>query len=226
MNTITECGLVPRVVTDPSEIEQLRWFQTQRYFESGLLTTMPRSLPEDQFLEDSTYFGVFYGDQIQATARIVRSSNSAELLRYHPLFPAAHARMNVDRDCIAEVSRLAVASHTPHYQALSLLSREFLRHGVLHQEGLLLVCSIGRPLVRILNRLLGVPVEIIGPPIDRYGDFVEETLPVLIDTVRCLDRFRMHDGRRWEFFLEGMVIDLTDPIETRTHGYSYLPTAV
>jgi len=73
-----------------------------------------------------------------------------------------------------------------------------------------LVAAVEKPLVRILNHLLGVPLHVIGPSIHYSGDYRGECVPILIDTVECLNNFRLHKSRRWEFFMDGLVIDLTD----------------
>jgi len=157
----------------------------------------------------STYFGVYADDEIQATARIVHAAGGLPLMDHHPLYPAVARRLEAEADHVAELSRLAVGRTMPHYDVLSLLSREFLRFGMRNQHATLLVASVEKPLVRILNRLLGVPLQIIGPAIPQYGDYKGETVPIMIDTVECLDNFRRKQSRRWEFFIEGLVIDLT-----------------
>lgn len=212
MNTVTDLSrLMPRVVADPHEIERLRWFQLQRYVDGGLLDTMPLMLPQDPTVRASTYFGVYVDDEIQATARIVRATSGLPMLEHHVLYPSVQEELDDASGIVAEVSRLAVGSHTRHYQALALLSREFLRFGLRNPHATLLIASVEKPLVRILNRMLGVPLQIIGPPIEKYGAYNGECVPILIDTVACLENFRRHESRRWEFFIEDLVIDLTEP---------------
>lgn len=201
--------LRPRVVTDPHEIDRLRWFQMNRYFEGGLLDEPPKSLPPDDTVAHSTYFGVYDNDEIQATARIVRSSAGLPMLEHHALYPSIGARLEESAGTVGEISRLAVSSSTPHYRALALLSREFLRYGLRNQHATLLIASVEEPLVRILNRLMGIPLQVIGPTIDQYGQYNGATVPIMIDTVQCLDNFRRKESRRWEFFVEDLVIDLT-----------------
>lgn len=211
MNTVTDLPeLRPRVVSDPSEIDRLRWFQMNRYFEGGLLDSPPTCLVDDPTIEHSTYFGVYAGDEIQATARIVKADTGLPMMEHHGLYPAAEHMLEESAGTVAEISRLAVSSSTPHYRALSLLSREFLRFGLRNQHATLLVASVEKPLVRILNRLLGVPLQVIGPTIDQYGIYHGETVPILIDTIKCLENFRAKQSRRWEFFIDGLVVDLTD----------------
>lgn len=211
MNTVTDLSeLSPRVVFDRTEIDRLRWFQMNRYFESGLLDQPPTGLVADASVELSTYFGVYNSeDEIQATARVVRATSGLPMLTHHPIYPSVHAFLDEAQGTVAEVSRLAVATNTPPYQALALLSREFLRFGLRNQHATLLIASVEKPLVRILNRLLGVPLQIIGPPIDQYGAYNGECVPILIDTVACLEHFRQQGSRRWDFFMEGLTLDLT-----------------
>ncbi|KAG1648345.1 hypothetical protein GQR58_029925 [Nymphon striatum] len=211
MKTVIDLSqLQTRVVSDHAEVARLRWFQLTRYFESGLLDELPTKLPHDPDVAHSTYFGIYRGNEIQATARIVKAPSGPPMLEHHELNPSPKARLELHSAETAEVSRLAVGRHTPHFHALSLLCREFFHHGVLNQEATLLLASVEKPLIRVLNRVLGIPVEIVGPPIDQYGHFKGATLPVLIDTLRCLDVTRRHASPRWEFFTEGLVMDLTE----------------
>ena len=210
MNTVINSSeLSPRIVSDRSQIDELRWFQVNRYVESGLLDELPAALDNDPSVDHSTYFGVFNGGEIQATARIVRATTGLPMLQHHPIYPNIVERLERAHGSVAEVSRLAVGSESPHYSALALLSREFLRFGLRNQHATLLIASVEKPLVRILNKLLGVPLQIIGPPIDKYGSFNGECVPILIDTVECLMNFRQKTSRYWDFFLEDIVIDMT-----------------
>lgn len=211
MNTVIDLSeLSSRIVEDPDQIDRLRWFQIHRYFESGLLDDLPSQLPDDPMVARSTYFGVYHGDEIHATARIVRDVGGLPLLDHHVLHPAAREELRSNHGAVAEVSRLAVGRSTPHQRALLFLAREFLHFGLRNQHAMLLIASVEKPLVRILNRMLGVPLQVIGPTIDKYGPYNGETVPILIDTVQCLQNFRNKQGRRWEFFMEDAVIDLTD----------------
>jgi len=212
MNTVIDLrDLRTRVVTDRQQIDQLRWFQINRYFEGGLLDDPPTGLPVDETVAHSTYFGVFDNDgAIQATARILRATAGLPILEHHELYPAARERILEAPHIVGEMSRLAVRSSATHYQAVALLAREFLRYGLVNEHATLFVASVEKPFVRILNRLLGVPLHVIGPTIDKYGPYNGATVPILVDTVECLDHFRRKESRRWEFFTEDLVIDLTD----------------
>ena len=212
MDTVTDLSeLAARVVFDRAEIDRLRLFQINRYFESGILVELPKMLAPDPSIELSTYFGLYnHDDEIQATARIVRAAAGLPMLEHHPIFPDMLGRLQAAKNSVAEISRLAVGTDTPHYRALALLSREFLRFGLQNQHATVLVAAVEKPLVRILNHLLGVPLHVIGPSIHYSGDYRGECVPILIDTVECLNNFRLHKSRRWEFFMDGLVIDLTD----------------
>ena len=57
MDTVTDLSeLAPRVVFDRAEIDRLRLFQINRYFESGILVELPKMLAPDPSIELSTYF--------------------------------------------------------------------------------------------------------------------------------------------------------------------------
>lgn len=228
MNRVTDQNeLVPRVVFDRAEIERLRWFQIERYHSAGLVKTIPRRLAFDPFVSQSTYFGVYKGDEIVATARIVQAA-VPEILRYHDLHPDTLAKLQRNRSCVAEVSRLAVSKDTEPYRALSLLSREFLRYSAQSPEGLLLLGSVEHPLVRILDRLLGVPVDVVGPPLAQYGSYPGETVPILIDTINCIEVFSRNAARQASFFMEDLVLDIREqqaPVSDIPYAEAFISAA-
>ena len=209
MNTVTDPSeLFSRVVLDRGEIDRLRWFQMNRYFEGGLLDERPRTLSDDPSLSWSTYLGIYRDNEIQATARIIRATTGLPMLEHHVVYPSVQDELDAAHGTVAEISRFAVCSSTPHFRAGALLGREILRFGWQNQHATILIASVEKPFVRILTHL-GVPLQIIGPQIEQYGAFNGACVPIKIDTVECLDNFRRQASRRWEFFTEGLVIDLT-----------------
>lgn len=209
MNTVTDLSeLSSRIVFERDEIDRLRWFQMNRYFEGGLLDDRPSTLPDDPSVALSTYFGVYRGEEIKATARIVRATTGHAMLDHHTIYPTVRDQLDAASGTVAEISRFAVCSSTPHFEAFALLSRALLHFGLQNQHANILIASVEKPFVRILNRLLGVPLQIVGPAIEQYGAFNGQCVPIKIDTVEVLDTLRRHASRRWEFFLEGLVIDL------------------
>lgn len=218
IRVIDQTELSPRVVLDRVQIDRLRWFQVKRYFESGLLDQLPTELGDDSSIDSSTYFGVYQGDEVQATARIVRTASALPMLEHHEIYPHIGELLEEAHGTVAEVSRLAVGSKTVRYNALALLSREFLRFGLRSQDATLLIASVEKPLVRILNRILGVPLQVIGPAIEKYGAYNGECVPILIDTVECLENFQQQGSRQWAFFMEDLVIDLTSIRRLQLHS--------
>ena len=211
MITVTDPSeLVPRAVFDRSEIDRLRWFQVERYFDAGLLDQLPVCLGNDPSVDQSTYFGVYDGCDIQATARIVRATTGLPMLDHHVLYPHFEDLVQSNLDTVAEISRLAVGKSTTNYRALELLSREFLRFGLRNQYATILIASVEKPLVRILSRTLGVPLQIIGPPIEKYGSYNGECTPIMIEPIECLLHFQNKRSRLWEFFTEDLEIDLRE----------------
>jgi len=218
MKSIRTSHLRASVVSSPNEIQRLRWFQQRRYVESGLLPELPPVLPLDAAVRRSTYFGVYTSgdnvmtpDPVMATARIVRGASLSMLTQYE-LFPASRDILAAASGRVSEISRLAVNRATPNYAALALLSREFLRFGIANHEASLLVASVERPLVRMLNQVLRVPVEVIGDEIDQCGPFKGACVPVLIDTSECVRVFSQDNSQRKDFFLEGISPDLVHAV--------------
>lgn len=217
MKTVKNSTLLPRVVTDAGEIERLRWFQQHRYFEAGLLSSMSHSLPNDPIVAHSTYFGVYDGEDIAATARVV-CIEDLPLFDHHAIDPEFQYRLDAAQGHVGEISRLAVEQSTGHYVALALLAREFLRFGLSSPQASLLVASVEQPLVRMLGQVLGVPLHVIGDEIASYGNYNGACLPILIDTAECMRAFMAKDCRQHEFFTEDLVIDLT--AETPQHSFA------
>lgn len=207
MKPVNKSTLSARVVTEPAAINRLRWFQTERYLDAGLVSHISATLPEDPFVAASTYFGVYDGDQVAATARVV-CVDDMPMLTYHSLAPDFQDRLAASRGSTAEISRLAVDRSTPNFVALALLSREFLHFGLNNPQASLLVASVERPLVRMLDQLLGVPLHIMGDEIPGYGHYEGACVPILIDTAECLRAFKAQKSRYWQFFIEDLVIDL------------------
>ena len=212
MTTVTDrLSLFPCVVSDPCEIDRLRWFQTARYVECGLLDQLPQELPADPHVHLSTYFGVYTEDgEIQATARIVSDDIGLPMMKYHSLFPEAQASFDACRGTVSELSRLAVAGDAARRLNLSLLGREIIRFGADNPQASLLFASVSDSLRRILNRILQAEPQLAGPAIPQYADFAGVVSPIMMDIVKCIAALRQRDDARSRFFFEDLVIDLTD----------------
>lgn len=207
MPITTPQGRCAQVVRDKAELERVRWFQLERYFESGLIDHLPNELPADELVECSTYFAAYSptGD-IWGTCRLISADlGRLPLLRDHAIESAYHEQLRVEPDQVAEISRLAVSMGAPQLQTVAALGREMWRHCAEHQTSTIWLGSIGLPMMHLFERGLGLPFEIMGPVL--HGYYNEDSYPVLIDMVRfMLERV---GSKRWHFFTEGLTIDLT-----------------
>lgn len=203
-------GLTSGVATSGSEIERLRRFQTNRYFESGLVDQLPTTLPADPLVECSTYLGVYANGNVVATARMITDGERLPLLNHHDLFPEYRERLERDRVHVAELSRLAIAPDVELFSALSMLCREFLRFGLRNDSASLLVAGVSPPLARLVKQVLNIPRHMVGPKMQGYLGFPGKTVPMMIDTVEFMRELSLGNVGREEFWSEGLVLDLTD----------------
>lgn len=197
-----------RVVNTDIELERVRWFQLGRYYDSGLIDKLPASLPEDPFVETSVYFVAYSPTgEISGTSRLICAPiEDLPLLRDHTIGIDYRAQLETQRHQVAEVSRLAVAIDAPRLQTLAVLCRAMFQYCVEPQQHTIWLGSMGWPLMCLLERMIGMPIEVMGPVMEYYN---EDSYPVLIDTVRCLEEARGRDPKRWAFFTDGLTIDLT-----------------
>lgn len=212
MNTVTNpLSFYPRIVTDPTEIDRLRWFQIRRYVDCGLIDEVPTSLPDDPSVAVSTYFGVYLGDEIFGTMRLVRPDNGRLPLEDSCCwYDDVEARLDRRRNSVAEISRLAVSDSGNVHDVFAMLIREFLRYGLNHDHASQLVGAISPPMVRLLTRRMGVPLEIAGPTAAQYGSFPGKVMPFIVDCLDCLRTFQRNENHYDSFFVEGLVIDLVN----------------
>ena len=89
------------------------------------------------------------------------------------------------------------------FDALALIARECLRYGMREPAGCLLLASVDVGTIRIINRILGVPLRVIGDSFGPFGGVDAPGTPILIDIAKCVDVFSLPKARRGAFFLEG-----------------------
>lgn len=203
-------GLTSSVAKSDDEIERLRRFQINRYFESGLIDELPTTLPADPLVGCSTYLGVYSGSDVVATARIITDDDHLPVLTHHDLFPEYRERLQRNRSHVAELSRLAVAPDAELFQALSMLCREFFHFGLRGDCASLQVAAVSPPLARLVKKVLEIPLHVVGPKMEGYLGFKGKTVPILIDSIECMQELRSGRVERKEFWSEGLMLDLTD----------------
>jgi hypothetical protein len=196
-----------QVVDSLAELTRVRWFQLERYFAAGLIDVLPDVLPDDVLVEQSVYFAAYspLGD-IWGTCRLIGTDlEHLPIFRDHVIDPQYLDPILAEPGQVAEVSRMAVSTAAPQLQTVAALGREMWRHCARHQSHTIWLGSIGLPMMRLFERGLGLPFEIMGPVLHDY--YNEDSYPVLIDMVRFL--YERIGSRRWRFFTEDLVIDLT-----------------
>jgi hypothetical protein len=197
-----------RIVTGIQEITELQRFQEQRYFESGLLTTHPGTPELDEHFGASVYFGVYHGNEIVGTARLIGGDYPMAGQKFDR---EATRRLRRFKGTVYEVSRMAVSMSVEPFKVSAMLTRGFLQYVLRRPVAALVVAAVDPPAVRLMNRMHGIPLRVIGEPFGPYGGVDIPATPIMIDPLECLEVFSRPDYRskRGAFFLEGLE-DLVD----------------
>jgi len=190
------------IVTDIDEIAALQRFQERKYFESGLLTEPPGEPELDKYFGVSVYFGVYSGDEIVGTARLICGDYPMAGLQFDR---KPTKRLRRFKGTVFEVSRMAVGGSAPPFKVSALLTRGFLQYVLREPGGALVVAAVDPPVVRIMRRMHGIPLQVIGKPFGPHGGVDSPATPILIDPLECLEVFSQPDSRTGAFFLEGLA---------------------
>jgi len=183
------------------------------YVNRGFVSDPTGSDLRDRWVEASIYFGAFHEGKAVGVARLIPHSADFHLwgiFDLHPAWDRAFAGMPLD-DVAFEVSALSVPKDAPgdlHSVSAALYRAMF--HYLLRNGRLIWFAGVNAMLGRILNRRLGIPMDIIGPAIDYMGGF---RMPVMIDLVVFLQRARIENPEEWEYFTDGLELDLREMSE-------------
>lgn len=216
MTSVTEVvgarnkGTYARRVVSQSEVRAARELQAREYARSAIIEDLPQSgVMEDHFVDFSEYYASYANGAMTGSCRLIPGNASTlPTPQNFEIFPEYRRALAAVRSGdLAEVSRLAVTDSAANFDAKMHLFRSMLHRCIATGDMTVWVAIVEEPLITILDRFLGIPVERIGP-IDTTT-YADPNTPVMIDTIRYLAEGRLRSPRRWQFFSEGLVIDLT-----------------
>lgn len=202
-----------RPAADAAERDRGRHLQAAVYRSRGFVTGMePGAMLVDDYVEVATYFvAITGGGEIIGSARLIPGELVVPptLNTFHLDPPSREMVRTVGLERIAEVASLATDPTAPYpsFGVSAGLYRAMLHHslgsGRRHDVW---VAAVEPALLRILHRVLRIPLDVIGDPGPYFG---AERTPICIDLVPGMTHVRRHEPEVWDYFQTGMLIDLT-----------------
>lgn len=205
-----------RRVVDEQACDELRALRANEYEAHGFVTPVEaRSLVHDQYDPSSRYFGAYALDgRLVGGSRLVLPSSAGlfALDEFGISDEGAALLAAVGEDNYVEVSALAVErSFGSPFTVSAGLYRAMVQDSLSELGIRSWIAVIDPALQRILQRLLRVPMTPLGPGRE-FGNRLRT--PVLIDLVDFLDHVRVADPAEFEFFTDGLVIDLRSGVSS------------
>ncbi len=202
-------GLTVRRLDGPADLAEALALNARVYADRGIVDSVDDAYLSDRWIRRSVYFGAFHDGAMVGTARLIPYSADLHVFDMFEIDQEWRDRL---RDVplygnAFEVSALSVPKDAPggFFAVSGALYRGMLQHSLV--EGRFLWFAILTPmLARILNRILGVPLQIIGPRIDVMGAV---RMPAIIDLVTFLRHIREHHPEQFAYALRGLEVDLT-----------------
>ena len=182
------------------------------YLERGFISELPPSgLIQDDYVDRSTYVVAVQGDEIVGGVRLI-SGPASELPTLNEFEPDSIWLPYLERlgpEQIAEVSALAIDhdSQQENFAISTGLYRAMLRHCLEDTKISVWIGAVEVPLLRILHKVFGIPLWVIAEP---HWWIEAVRAPLLIDLWRYMLTAKDTDPAAFEYFTEGLVIDLRD----------------
>ena len=206
-------GLVCRPARTLDEFNELLRLQADVYASRGMVDDAMCDELRDRWVDQSIYFGAFLDDKPVGVARLIPYSQDFhcwDIFEVHAAWGERFEGMNLER-CAYEVSALSVPRDAPGGRhAISAALYRAMFQFSLAEARFIWFAGISPVLGRILNRRLGIPLDVIGPGIDYMGS---RRMPIIIDLIEFLQRARVESPDEWAYFTNGLEIDLTDQAE-------------
>ncbi len=202
--------------TDPEEISEFESFQLRTYVDYGFLSSEESSEAQrnNDRSDRSDYILAWSEGELIGGLRLTRDGEGGLFaLDQSALYPEA-SEILPDRSSIVEVSGLSIARGKGRFAISVALYRGLAQHALTRIGTEHLVAVVDPALLRILTRLLNVPVATIGHS-KEVGNRMRA--PVYIDLLQALSHLRAVSPEEHRFFIDGMVIDLR---ETRDRSLS------
>lgn len=202
-----------RPATDVDERDRGRLLQARVYRSRGFVTGVAEGeMLHDDYVESARYFvAVTPGGRIVGSARLIPGDVVVPpTLRTFQLDDRWRERIaDAGIARLAEVASLATDPDAPYpsFGISAGLYRAMLHHslgeGRRHDQW---VAAVEPALLRILSRVMRIPLDVIGAPGPYFGAL---RTPIRIDLVPGMMHVMRHEPEIWDYFQTGMVIDLT-----------------
>lgn len=202
-----------RPAADDTERDRGRLLQARVYRARGFVTGVAEGeMLHDDYVDHARYFvAVTRGGRIVGSARLIPGDAvvppTLKTFRLEDRWRRTIADAGIDR--VAEVASLATDPDAP-YPSFGLsagLYRAMLHHSLgAGRRHDLWIAAVEPALLRILSRVMRIPLDVIGEPGPYFGAL---RTPVRIDLVPGMIHVMRHEPEVWDYFQTGMVIDLT-----------------
>lgn len=199
-----------RVVDSHSERDEFRRLQARIYLERGIVDHVPASgMIEDTFVAGSTYLIAERNSAIVGGCRLIPAAPHGlpTFDEFAPDEPWKSVLAGLWPAKVAEVSALAIDSNkrVTQFAVSAGLFRAVFHHSLMDTTIRVLLGAVEIPLLRIINRAFGIPLNLIGEPHWWLGAV---RAPLLIDMVGYMAGARQDDPAAYDYFTQGLVIDV------------------
>jgi hypothetical protein len=199
-----------RVVDSHNERDQFRRLQTQIYLRRGIVDQVPPSgMIEDEHVDISTYLIAERNSVIVGGCRIIPTDPGGlpTVVEFRPEEPWRSVIRGLSPAKVAEVSALAIDSdkRVTQFAVSAGLFRAIFHHLLMDTTIRVLLGAVEIPLLRIVNRAFGIPLNLIAEPHWWLGAV---RAPLLIDMVGYMASARHDDPAAYDYFTDGLIIDV------------------
>lgn len=217
-------GLVVRRLDGPADLAEALALNARVYADRGIVDSVDDDYLADRWIDISTYFGAFHEGNMVGTARLIPYHPDVHIFQMFDIDESWTERLAgapLEGNAF-EVSALSVPKDAPggFFAVSGALYRGMLQYSLV-QRRFLWFAILTPMLARILNKVLGVPLQIIGPRVDVMGAV---RMPAIIDIVTFLDHIREHHPEQFAYAMRGLEIDLTalpEPVFDTTADVSF-----
>ena len=219
-------GLVVRPLDGPGDLAEALALNARVYADRGIVDSVDDDYLADRWIDTSTYFGAFHEGTMVGTARLIPYHRDLHIFEMFDIDEGWEGRLETAplQGNAYEVSALSVPKDAPggFFAVSGALYRGMLQFSLV-QRRFLWFAILTPMLARILNKVLGVPLQVIGPREDVMGAV---RMPAIIDLVTFLDHIRENLPEQYAYAMRGLEIDLTsmpEPLFDTTADVSFGP---
>ena len=218
------------VLQDPGLIFEARRLQGERYVHAGFVDSLdPGGVVDDKWVDVATYFGALdmaTGEVVGVSRLIPFGVDGLPLLEAFELSSDGHQIMSeIVPAGLSEVSALAVSPAMTRFgsgRVANALYRAMYQYSVVGVGITHWCASLDVRVKAHLQNIHNFLFHEIGEPMEYLGSL---TVPVTLDLLGQARHFAATAPERNQFFLAGLVIDLTgDEVRLEAGSAEYMPT--